>query len=785
MTGGVASDDRAHSPAATASRFAGPPVAVLLLVPFLLSGSAALIAQLCWLRYLTLIVGGSAAALNIILITFMGGLAVGAALAKTVCRRTDRYLLLYAGLEAGLSLYLFVSPHVIALVGRVFVRLLPTLGHETAAEQFARLIVSGLALILPTVAMGLTTPILITASVQRFRDTASTAGLLYGINTLGAALGALVAGAYLILNFGVSRSLQLAAGLNLLAAALAILILVVSRRESGPVADSSPAPPPADGKQTTDRRRVRTLCLLAAAGGFAGMALEVIFARLLVFMIGSSYYSHTIAITGFLLGIVLGSLVIGVAARRYVPRGRHLPLLFALFGFATIISALMFERLPLTLQRYLVLQDAIDLHPLVIKLTAALALVVLPAMFSGLLLPYLIHVLTHATRNVGVAASNILTYNTVGSVLGVALTGYVLIESLGVQNALFAVTLLVFALGFYSLGLTPAAERTMRLPLVLGGVGLVLTAVLIPIKGGKRLVEHSVIYSNLDRPEILFYLEDESASVSVVEMPTRDGRRLLINGLPAAEVDPVTLSLGATTDVAMAAHLDPKTVFAAGIGSGQNAGVAGIYPGVQVDAVEISDAVIVAMPFFDRFTYDASTNPAVRVIRGDARHFLKSTDKSYDVILPDVFISALTGTAYLYNVEFFAQCARHLNPGGRVVLNVSLEAAIDRVIAASFTAAFPHVEFVTIPYKDITYLIGSNDPITFPSRPWEKWADQPEVMHRMERLGFLDSSGLDGFRTLTRDQLRAELSGTRISTDDHPIIDYLHLTGDRTQALIW
>lgn len=747
----------------------GRGLVYLLLVPFLLSGAAALIAQLCWLRQLTVSLGGSSAALNITLIAFMAGLAIGARLARRVLHRLRRFLLLYAVLEGLLAVYILISPWLIDGAGRAYVAILPTLGHETLVANAARVLVSGLALLPPTILMGMTTPVLITASVRTFRETAAKAGLLYGFNTLGAAVGCFAAGTFLILSFGVTYSLRIAAGLNLVAAAIALLLSTLERAESAPAAESDGEAPESDG--------IGNLALLAGCVGFCAMALEVVLARLMVFMIGSSYYSHTIAITGFLLGIVLGSLLASLLARRFRPTTRAIPVILFAFGFSTIGSLLLFERLPRAAQYWLVEQDLFGLSTLGVKLVAALALVVVPAMISGSLLPYLIHLLARRDRDVAAGTSRILFANTLGSVAGIALTGYVLIETIGVVASMLSIAALAFVLGWLS--------RRGRWSALTAAAGVLLAIGLTFAKGGTPLFVHSVVYDEYERPEILFYEEDDIASVSVVEWVGRDGLRLMINGLNAAEVDSADLSLGATSDVALLSHPGPQSVFVAGVGSGKNAGVAGLYPVESVEAVEISAAVLESLPLFDPYTYDASTNPRIEMIHGDARHWLEVSDREFDVIVPDVFISALTGTAYLYNVEFFELCSERLSPGGRVVMNVSLRSELDRVLVASFMAAFDHVRFVTIPYGNYSYIIGSNDPIRFPAAPWNGWAANPEVQRRARDLGLSGGRSLADFENVSSERLRMEVAGSRLSTDDHPVVDYLHLTGDKSRALTW
>ncbi len=756
------------------------PSAVLLSLPFFCSGAAALIAQFCWLRMLTAILGGSSAALNVILITFMGGLAIGAALAKRLTHRVRNFVLIYAALEGILCLYLFVSPYLVNALGSGFIRLLPVLGHETLFENLVRLVVSGAVFILPTIVMGMTTPVLITASVERVRDTASWSGLLYGINTMGAAFGALLAGCYMILAIGVTRSLAVAAGLNLIAALMALLIVRLHPAESTPIVQED-----AGQGVTGGNRTIRLFWALAFFGGFAGMALEVILARMLLFVIGGSYYSHTISIGGFLLGIVAGSLATGLIARRWKPQVSRVPLLFCIFGFATLVAALLFEGLPTTLHRLLVEQQLLGMHFLVLKLTAALLLVLLPAMASGMVLPYLIHLLTEQTRDVGRASANILLSNTLGSVLGVWLTGYVLIEWVGARNSIFGVAMLCFLMAVVALTLfTAPTEKASAWVSWVGVAGMFIALALMITRGGVPLIVDSVKYAEMGHPEILYYAEDEGASVSVTQRTDRRARGMLVNGIMAGEIDLGEMHHGSISDMAMLVHPDPRTLFIAGIGSGRTAGVAGLYRGVNVLAVEISDAVISALPVMDEYTYNLTRNPAVTIQRGDARHFLMTTEDRFDVIAPDVFISAQTGTAYLYNQEFFELCSERIKPGGRVVLNVALEKDIDRVIAAGFAGAFDYVKLVEIPYANYTFLVGGNEPIELPSAPCQRWSDVPLVVQRCKRLGLGETGGLQANVSADRDEILRRLDGTRASTDDHPVVDYLQFS-NRFGSLAW
>ena len=745
-------------------------------------------AQMCWLRSLAVTMGGSSAALNIVLITFMGGLAIGARLAPALCRRTRHYLLFYAAIEGLLSVYLLLSPWVIASLDILFVEWLPELGHETLAAHVARLVIAGAALSLPTIAMGLTTPLLLTAAVSRLRETASMTGLLYGTNTLGAAIGALVAGGFLILEVGVAQPIQWAALLNATAALLALGIVLIGRGHGIETSDTASQ---TEIKPREKSTALRPYFILAAAGGFIGMALEVGFARLMVFLIGSSYYSYTISIAGFLIGIVLGSMVIGVATRWTLPRDRIVPLLFVLLGLSTLLSVLMFEALPTTLQRNLVAGNPLGLSAFQIKLMATLILVVLPAMASGLVLPTLVHLLAQKTRDVTVASATILSLNTLGGVFGVALTGYVVIEAIGVRNSLLLLTVASFALALYAnRGLPDPGSRWSRPLLGLAGAGAVVALLLIPLRGSVPLIVHSVIYQQYGEPEILFYEEDEGISVSVLRYPGENGRSLMINGLTASllasgDLETGRNPAGTAPDVALASHPNPKSVFVAGTGSGKTSGVASLYGVEDIDSVEISRAAIAALPYFDSLTYAASSSPAVNMIRGDARHYLRTTDKLYDIILPDVFISALTGTSYLYNLEFFELCADHLAEGGRFVIQVNSGSPIDRSIIQGALAAFPYVDYLRLPAPGLDYIVASNQPILYPETPWENWEPTSSARDRSRGMGFMAVNSLKSFRIANQDVLREKFVDTKPSTDDRPIVDYLGFLGRSELALVW
>ena len=184
--------------------------AVVLL--FFVSGAAALIYQVCWQRLLFESIGVDMDSVTIIVSTFMLGLGVGSlAGGELADRYPARTLEMFALAELATALFGLCSPLLIRSVGAVAVQ------HSAAAIAAINF---GLLLI-PTLLMGATLPILVTRTVRLHRNLGVSVGVLYCSNTLGAALGAALTGLVVLYYMGLAATVDLAAFLNIAVAALA------------------------------------------------------------------------------------------------------------------------------------------------------------------------------------------------------------------------------------------------------------------------------------------------------------------------------------------------------------------------------------------------------------------------------------------------------------------------------------------------------------------------------------------------------------------------------------
>lgn len=178
---------------------------------FFLSGAAALVYQVAWQRLLFVIVGVDTESVTIVVSTFMLGLGLGAVLGGWLADRSPRRILLaFCAFEAGIAAFGLVSVDLMLSTSVLFAGLPRGLA---AALSFA-------LLVLPTVCMGATLPMLVAHAYQTSRNIGVSTGTLYFINTLGAALGTLAMGWFLLYWLDLREAVRVAAGLNLLASAV-------------------------------------------------------------------------------------------------------------------------------------------------------------------------------------------------------------------------------------------------------------------------------------------------------------------------------------------------------------------------------------------------------------------------------------------------------------------------------------------------------------------------------------------------------------------------------------
>jgi spermidine synthase len=737
-----------------------PRALLLVLASFAASGCAALVYQVVWLEQLGLALGSSAVSLGVLLATFLGGLGAGSLLAARL-PATARPLRRFAQLElltAALGLATLVT---IPLLGGLYVAWAGNLGFTL------RLVVAALALLPATLVMGATLP-----AVAPWVRATPWLGLCYAANAAGGAVGAVLAGFYLLRVHDVYVATAVAVTLNLLAALAAIAL---AAREPPTVGASEPA-------AVLVARAGTSLYVVAALSGFTALAAEVLWTRQLSLLLGGTVYTFALILGVFLLALALGSAAGVAIGERYRPRTalavcQWLLCLALAAGAYALARSLPYWPLDVTLPS--TAETALELDLL------RVACVALPAtLLWGASFPLALAALaaeTRAPRQRLVA--RLYAANTAGAIAGALLTTFVLVVVIGSQRTAQLMIVASAAAGW--LLLYDSARGVRRLALAsLAAVAIASVALVVPALPPAFVAYGRFLPTRGLDANVVYVGEGLTSSIAVVVEPS--GVLTYHNaGKTQASTYPEDLRLQR-----MLGHLgtllaeQPKSVLVVGLGAGITAGAVSVDPAVErVVVAEIEPLVPHAAGlYFAAHNFGVTTNPKVELRIDDGRHFLATTAERFDVITSDPLDPWVKGAAALYTREFWQLAKERLNDGGVVTVFVQLyESTPDAVLSeiATFLDVFPEGFLFANTVQGVGYdlvLVGRTDArpidLTRLTRRLGR-SDYAPVAASLRAVGFASALDLLGAYTGRAQDLEPWLEGAARNWDRNLRLQYL------------
>jgi spermidine synthase len=725
---------------------------------FLVSGVTALVYEILWSRYLALLVGGTSLSHTIVLATFMGGLAFGNAVFG---RHADRYpdrLRLYALLELGIGVSCLLFPQVFSWLADVYLHIGRRLGPYSAVNPFLKVALAAASMFIPCAFMGGTLPVLAKFVVGSLRELGPRIGWLYFINTAGAVLGCLLGGFYVVEHWGLEVGMVATSLVNL---AIGAVFYLASRgagalegpAEERPVSDGAPASPAASVGVDYTPGQARTAFWCIAVAGGVSMLYELVWIRLLVLSMGGTVHSFSTMLMGFITGIALGSALAGRVMRQ--PRNA-----LALFGLcevglaATILLALPeYERLPYAFYRMgSWLAHTPETYPLFLgsQVLAACVVMLVPTTLMGAALPLASRVCVDRMQVMGRRVGSVFSANTLGTVGGTALTGFVLLPRLGLHGTLLLGVAVSAVLGVVLLRAwraSPAGSPARALAEAVQrdapreGPGLwAAAAAALVVMALVRLVPHPtwdsrLIEAGLYRWErrfdpgsweafvaftraqrVVYARAGTDASISVVDEASGD-RVVRVNGKPDASTSDMSTQL-MIGHLPMFLHPRPERVMVVGLGCGATAAAVLRHPGVTADVAEISPEMVEAARYFESVNDRVLDNPRLRLSMMDAREFLLLTPERYDVIVSEPTNVWIPGVAALFTRDFYQTVQKRLRPGGVFALWMHVYAA-DREMVASVVSTvgetFPYVTAWLILDADLILVASDRRPAFDPA----------------------------------------------------------------------
>jgi predicted membrane-bound spermidine synthase/tetratricopeptide (TPR) repeat protein len=746
------------------------------MVIFFCSGMCSLIDEVVWFRLIKLTLGNTVFASSIVVSVFMGGLALGALVMSRFADRVARPLRLYALIEIAVALVTAVLPAALGAADGVYRLLFAKIESAPQALAAVQVLLSSAILLVPTMLMGSTLPLL-GRFVTALEDSIGTrVGRLYAINTLGAATGCFLAGFVLMRVIGVVPTLYVAAFVNVLVAGAGWLLSRASegspRSGEQALADTSTvAPVAADGFRWL-------LGAMFFASGCISIGYELIWMRSIVIPLGGFTYVFSAVLTIYLLGNVVGVWI----GSSLLPKIRAVGLGAALCLTLLGICGIFFMPWFVGWQKPLVDLSNIVLPPLTRHagvgvaarpLLFCLVLFLLPAIIMGMGFPFSLEAWNRRNPQAGRTTGSVYGINTIGAICGGIITGFLLIPLLGSQRSIVGLGILGVACGAAGIqAFCAPGNRTRRIVYAVLSLSVVACGIMVPSDlFTKRIV-------SIDGLQTLAVREGITATVSVTRRPADGALELTSDGIRIAGDDIHRSAQQILGNMGVLLHPCASRVLSVGFGSGETVKCLSRYHLQKIDCVEIAPELIdLACRYFRHINRGDLKDSSVTLISMDAFNYMHVTPRTYDVIVNDANLPSHSGCAPLFTKEHFQNCASRLNPRGLFITKLPLadisESTFNSILG-TFLEAFPQVTLwfpSTRPYI-FFYLIGSRQELLFSPANIDRMLCADTVRAASDFLRFHTSHDVLSCYIADRADLARYLTAYHCNTNNRPFVEF-------------
>lgn len=772
----------------------------------LVSGVAALVYQVVWMRYLALFMGHTSYAVVAVLVVFMGGLALGNSLLGAFADRARRPLALYGWLEILIGIYAWMFPWYFEVAQAKYFEWAQSTGMGGLPALGLKFGFGLAILFLPTVLMGGTLPILtrlVTRTLGELRERVST---LYFVNSAGAVIGVILAEFMFLPSQGLEVTVYIGAVMNLLVGASALGVSGYLGEENN---EKPKAPVETSEAKPVAESSVRRLVLWSIAlSGFVAMLYEVAWTRLLAMVLGSSSHGFSVMLIAFITGIAVGAWLIG-RLRSIQDPVRLFARLEILVGVTIFLSLFAFEYLPLWfVQLANLLNRTPEAYPLyhLVQATICFLVMLVPTICLGMTLPLVSRIATDEVARTGRRVGLVFSVNTLGTVLGAGLTGLVLLPFLGLARVFglgIAINVLIGLVILYR-----QSEQARRFSKI--GIPLALVVIVSFCHGQFNTSWQRVLTQSLWRrasvpsdmeavrrlsagSEVLYHKDGAGATVTVNSYDPGEDKllSLRVNGKVDASTAGDMLTQLLSGHVPMLLRPGAENVLVVGLGSGITCGAVLRHESVErLDAVEISPEVVEGAAYFKNANDDVLNNERMHLAVEDAKSFLKLTEHEYDVIISEPSNPWLAGVSGVFSAEYYEDCRARLRDGGVMAQWVQLYETNNealQTVLATFSSVFPHLSIWMGMESDLI-LIGSEEPLIVELDDLERRFYEPRIHDHFKQIDILR------FPIFLSTQMVSHANGyfttpdeTPIHSDFFPRLEYLAQRGffERRVATYW
>jgi spermidine synthase len=765
---------------------------------FTLSGVAGLVYQVVWFKHLSYFLGNTSYSQSIVLATFMGGLAIGAWWWGKIADKSVNALKLFAWLEIGIAVYCFLYMPIFDGVKTIFISLVKSQGwaSDSGIVLLFKFVVSSLTMLIPTVLMGGTLPVLVRFLSERISDVGKNVSVLYFINSLGAVIGTVLAGFFLLQTIGLKATVYVGATMDLLVGLVFLGVVYYTKQHKSidKVIEKNLPSEKIDFSLTSAQYKI--VLWVAVISGFCAMAYEVIWLRLLIPILSSTTYSFTIILAVFITGITLGSLLV----YSVLPKIKRPYWFLGFCQFGIVISILLtlpfYEKIPYLIWSEFgtrIRTDGAYTSYLMHQFYYVFLVMILPTIFMGMSLPIASRIAVRKVNESGRKVGRVFALNTIGTVAGALLTGLVLIPSIGIKSSIEIILLLNLILVVFILFST--SKPNLKLV-----VGMFVVFIFSSIYYFKNVDYERWVYTimmsevsrkiNIKKPpksfeefqrneikahdSVLYYKEGVGGTVVVGKKD--EITYLYTNGKGDANSvgDLRTQVLLGHTPLIL--HSKPEKVLVIGFGAGTTIGSVLRHSRVKsAEVAEISSGVIQSSVFFEHINQKPLEDKRLKVVTDDGVSALRLSSSKYDVIISQPSNPWVAGVGNLFTKEFFNDCKMKLNPKGYMAQWFSLYEMDDaglELILRTAKESFAYVSLWQIGQNDILFLC-SETPFDFNLLNIEN--NYKSVMNILNNIGLKNfvtflSLEISSDNKLIDDYINS--TNKTINTEDLPLLEY-------------
>lgn len=696
------------------------PIAKIQATPFLfilyfISGFTALLYQVAWQRMLGLFSGSDVRSVTIIVASYLLGLGLGNLFSGAIADRlTSRQCVrVYGCCNLGIACFAVASRFL--FYDLLFLRL-----QYLAQSMVVTLGVVFISLLIPTVLMGISLPMLSKAVNRSVEGAASSIGLLYGFNTLGSGLGTFISGWYIVGSLGYDKTVYLGALFSFVVGVSALILSRWFPRRS--LIKSTKL----DFRSTKEYGGgFKTWSILIFLAGFTAISWEIIWFRVLDIALQSNAYTYGHLLAFVLIASGIGS-TIGAKAVNYIRRPRTIFLIIQ--GIISLYSAIAIWGIGLYWQAHPELRSGegfIDLNNLGAEVLFKYLVIpgvftVIPSLLMGFYFPLVQKAVQQNNQEIGKRVGFIYLANILGNTLGSLLTGLILIDLLGTAGSIRL--LLIIGVGFL-LAIRPNLLKNLLSTTLI----IILFAAAIAFPNNNRLwaALHAV------DPAAYFVLAEDSTSVAAIAETEGKGK-LYASGQVQANF-PYLHIHGLLGSVPALLHPNPEKVMIIGLGSGGTPHTIGVNPVTQ--KIKIIELLGAELPVLKQYANQPAgkaldylfNDPRYQIIVGDGRRELTISDEKFDIIEADAIQPWRSRAGMLYSHEFFQEVRSRLKPGGFFV-----QWDVGSGAQQTMQSVFPYVMRVGMA-GNLWILIGSDRPVKFDKDLLIERLQQPQVIEFLKK----------------------------------------------------